>query len=84
MKQPYMILSLFIPGPTSLGNEIDVYLRQLIYELKKLGFDRINSYDNSMKETFKMRAAILQTISEFPTYAMLFGWSTKGKLAYPS
>lgn len=59
MKQPYMILSLFIPGPTSLDNEIDVYLRQLIYELKKLGFDRINSYDNSMKETFKMRAAIL-------------------------
>lgn len=84
MKQPYMMLSLFIPGPTSPGNEIDVYLRQLIDELKKLCFDGINSYDNSMKETFKTRAAILQTISQLPMFAMLFEWSTKGKLAYPS
>lgn len=30
-----------------------------------------------------MRAAILWTISDFPAYAMLSGWSTKGKLACP-
>ena len=30
-----------------------------------------------------MRAALLWTISDFPAYAMLSGWSTKGKLACP-
>ncbi|CAL1361192.1 unnamed protein product [Linum trigynum] len=31
-----------------------------------------------------MRAAVLWTISDFPGYAMLSGWSTKGHLACPS
>ena len=30
-----------------------------------------------------MRVALLWTISDFPAYAMLSGWSTKGKLACP-
>ncbi|KAL8147860.1 hypothetical protein AgCh_005257 [Apium graveolens] len=34
MKQPYMFLSLMIPGPTSHGKNLDVYLRPLIDELK--------------------------------------------------
>jgi len=34
-----------------------------------------------MKETFQVRVALLWTINNFPAYANLFGWSTKGKLA---
>ncbi|XP_020262242.1 uncharacterized protein LOC109838190 [Asparagus officinalis] len=36
MKQPYMILSLLIPGKHAPGNDIDVYLEPLIDELKQL------------------------------------------------
>lgn len=30
-----------------------------------------------------MRAAVLWTISDFPAYGMLSGWSTHGRLACP-
>ncbi|CAM8934495.1 unnamed protein product [Rhodiola kirilowii] len=30
-----------------------------------------------------MRAALMWTVSDFPTYAMLSGWSTQGKLGCP-
>lgn len=83
MKQPYMVLPLLILGPTSPCKEVDVYLRPLVDELKELLFDGVNTYDNSMDETFKMWATILWAISDFPAYAMLSGWSTKGKLACP-
>ena len=36
MKPEYTMLSLLIPGPKSLGNDIDVYLQPLIEELKEL------------------------------------------------
>ena len=36
MKEPFLMMSLLILGPHSLGREIDVYLRPLIDELKEL------------------------------------------------
>ena len=36
MKQPYLMLSLLIPGPHAPGNDIDVYLQPLIKEFKEL------------------------------------------------
>ena len=36
MKMSSFMLSLLIPGPTSLGNDIDVYLQLLVEELKEL------------------------------------------------
>lgn len=84
MKQPYMILSLLIPGPTAPGNDIDVYMAPLIDELKSLWEVGIPTYDAAKKETFIMRAALLWTISDFPAYANLSGWSTKGKMACPN
>ena len=35
MKDPYMILSLLIPGHKAPGNKIDVYLRPLVDGLKE-------------------------------------------------
>ncbi|XP_058785062.1 uncharacterized protein LOC131659973 [Vicia villosa] len=81
MKPEYTMLSLLIPGPKSPGNDIDVYLQPLIEELKELWESGIETYDSSMNQTFQMRAALLWTISDYPAYAMLSGWSTKGKLA---
>ena len=36
MKQTFFLLSLLIPGPTALGNDIDIYLKPLIDELNEL------------------------------------------------
>lgn len=83
MKQPYLMLSLLIPGPKGPGKDIDVFLQPLVDELKSLWNEGIPTYDAFKKETFNMRAAVLWTINDFPTYAMLSGWSTKGKFACP-
>ncbi|XP_019233784.1 PREDICTED: uncharacterized protein LOC109214325 [Nicotiana attenuata] len=83
MKQEYCMLSLHISGPRSPGNDIDIYLQPLIEELKVLWELGVDTYDASRNQTFQMRAALMWTISDFPAYAMLSGWSTKGKLDCP-
>lgn len=77
------MLALLIPGKESPSNNIDVYLQPLIDELKELWELGIKTYDSSRSEYFQMRAALLWTINDFPAYAMLSGWSTKGRLACP-
>ncbi|KAK8921612.1 hypothetical protein KSP39_PZI020469 [Platanthera zijinensis] len=83
MDRPYMFLSLLVPGPKSPGRSLDVYLQPLIDELKILWDVGVETYDVSKKQNFQMRAALMWTISDFPAYGMLSGWSTHGKLACP-
>ncbi|XP_042956354.1 uncharacterized protein LOC122292181 [Carya illinoinensis] len=83
MKEPYTMLSLLIPGPKSPGNDIDVFLRPLLDELKELWEEGIRTYDAYSKQHFMLHAALLWTINDFPAYANLSGWSTKGKKACP-
>lgn len=45
MKQPYILLSLIIPGPKSPGNDIDVFLAPLIDELNSLWDVGAATYD---------------------------------------
>ena len=83
MKQPNFILSLIIPGPKGHGNKIDVYMHPLIEELQKLWDVSVVTFDASMNENFQMKVAVLSIISDFPGYANLSGWSTKGEYACP-
>jgi hypothetical protein len=83
MKDPHIMLSLLIPGPTAPGNEIDVYLRPLVDDLHELWNEGVITYDALTQQTFKLHAALLWTINDFPAYANLSGWSTKGKLGCP-
>ncbi|XP_042441186.1 uncharacterized protein LOC122026513 [Zingiber officinale] len=83
MKQQYFMLSLLIPGPTAPVNNIDIYLQPLIAYLKDLWEIGVQTYDASTKQNFQLHAALLWTISDFPGYAILSGWSTKGQLACP-
>ncbi|KAK6791483.1 hypothetical protein RDI58_010564 [Solanum bulbocastanum] len=66
MKQPNFILSMIIPGPRAPGNNIDVYLQPLIKELKELWSDGVDTFDSSKNEMFRMRAALMWTVSDFP------------------
>ncbi|WMV09380.1 hypothetical protein MTR67_002765 [Solanum verrucosum] len=77
------VLSMLIPGPGSPGDAIDVYLQPLIDELNELWETGVVNFDASTKQNFTLHAALLWTINDFPAYANLSGWSTKGKLAFP-
>nr|XP_028950696.1 uncharacterized protein LOC103420381 [Malus domestica] len=83
MKQPNFLLSLLIPGPRSPVKEIDVYMRPLIDELNELWEVGTSTYDAYSNQSFTMKAAVLWTISDFPAYGMLSGWSTHGYKACP-
>nr|XP_009786859.1 PREDICTED: uncharacterized protein LOC104234908 [Nicotiana sylvestris] len=83
MKKENFILSMIIPGPESPGDAIDVYLQPLIEELKELWESGVKTFDASTKQNFVLHASLLWTINDFPAYANLFGWSTKGKIACP-
>ena len=71
MKQPYYFLSLLIPGPKALENDIDVFLLPLIDELQELWYYGVNSYVIVKNENFCMCATLLWTINDFPAYAHL-------------
>ena len=81
--QPYWMMSMLIPGPKSPGMNIDVYLQPLIDELIELWVIGVETWDENGKETFTLHVLLLWTINDFPAYAMLSGWSTKGKFACP-
>ncbi|KAI5313329.1 hypothetical protein L3X38_042503 [Prunus dulcis] len=65
------------------GRAIDVYLRLLVDELKDLWTNGVRTYDKSTGKVFTLRAAIIWTVNDFPAYAMVSGWSTKGYMACP-
>ncbi|XP_010679716.2 uncharacterized protein LOC104895019 [Beta vulgaris subsp. vulgaris] len=83
LKKSFLILSTLIPGPTSPGNKIDVYMQPLIEELLELWNVGSETYDAFKDENFNMRAGLLWTISDFPAYGMLSGWSVHGEKACP-
>ncbi|CAL9021492.1 unnamed protein product, partial [Prunus brigantina] len=62
---------------------IDVYLRSLVDELKDLWTNGVRTYDKSTGKMFTLRAAVMWTVNDFPAYAMVSGWSTKGYMACP-
>ena len=74
---------MMIPGARSPGVSIDVYLQPLIDELKVLWEEGVRTWDAKAKNNFDLHEHLLWTINDFPAYAMLSGWSTKGKFACP-
>ncbi|XP_057746718.1 uncharacterized protein LOC130965987 [Arachis stenosperma] len=82
MKQTSFILSMIIPGPKIPGNDIDIYLEPLVDELKQL-WDGVETYDANKRTTFKMRVALMWTISNFLGLGNLSRWNTYSGLACP-
>ncbi|XP_058782834.1 uncharacterized protein LOC131657454 [Vicia villosa] len=84
MKHTTFILSMIIPRKEAPGNKIDVYLEPLIKELSELWSDGVDTFDASINETFRMRATLMWTISDFPGLGNLSGWNTYTGLACPT
>ena len=82
-KEQYLFMSVLVPGPKNPKQKIDVFLQPLIAELRMLWEVGVETWDNSLKQNFRMRAALMWTVSDFPAYSMLSGWKTAGHLACP-
>ncbi|CAM8990163.1 unnamed protein product [Rhodiola kirilowii] len=83
MNMRFNWLTILIPGPSNPKKCLDIYLRPLIDDLVRLWNVGIDTYDANRKHSFTLRAALMWTVSDFPAYAMLSGWSTQGKLGCP-
>ena len=77
MKDPYLFLTCIILGPDNPKAKIDIYLQPLIDELNELWCDGVLTYDISTKQNFRLRAALMWTINDFPAYEMLSKWMTQ-------
>ena len=83
MNHTSFILSMIIPGKQSPGNNIDVYLKPLVEELREL-WSGVDTYDSSLNENFRIRAALMWTISDFAGLGILSGWNIHTGLACPT
>ncbi|MBW1279351.1 hypothetical protein KYD79_26520, partial [Escherichia coli] len=83
MQKKFLFLSILVPGPKHPRRSIDVFLQPLIQELNMLWSHGVRTFDYSRKKNFTMRAVLMWTISDFPAYGMLSGWTTHGRLSCP-
>lgn len=83
MRREFLFLSILVPGPDHPKRSLDVFLQPLIYELKQLWEHGVETYDVSCQQNFQMRCVLMWTISDFPAYGMLSGWTTHGRLSCP-
>jgi len=74
-RRKYMMMPLLISSPHQPGNDIDVYLRLVVDELKTLWSDGVKVYDGFKRESFKLRAMVLTSITDVPGHRCLSGQS---------
>nr|AAT38070.1 putative TNP2 transposable element [Oryza sativa Japonica Group] len=79
MKRKYIMMPIIIQGPKQPGNDIDVYLRPLVEDLKVLWRkEGIPVWDEDKQEQFNLRALLFVTINDWPALSNLSGQSNKG------
>jgi len=80
MDESNFIMALLIPGPHSLGKAFDVFLQPLIEELHEL-WSGVDTFDAMTGKEFKLRAAVLWCIHDYPALSTLSGRTTSGYFA---
>ncbi|KAG7528519.1 hypothetical protein ISN44_Un175g000020 [Arabidopsis suecica] len=83
MNSEYLFLTILNSGPNHPRASLDVFLQPLIEELKELWHNGVEAYDVSCDQNFILKAVLLWTISDFPAYGMLSGWTTHGRISCP-
>nr|ABA91406.1 transposon protein, putative, CACTA, En/Spm sub-class [Oryza sativa Japonica Group] len=79
MKRKYIMMPIIIQGPKQPGNDIDVYLRPLVEDLKQLWKkEGVPVWDKDKQEEFNLRALLFVTINDWPALSNLSGQSNKG------
>ena len=65
-KRIFLMLTLLIPRLHDQGKDMNDFLRSLVDELKQLWKNRIETRDAVDDRKFKIRAALLWTVNDFP------------------
>jgi hypothetical protein len=74
MKRKFIMMPVLIQGPKQPGNDIDVYLRPLVKELKQLWQNEgVRVWDEYKQEEFDLRALLFMTINDWPALSNLSG-----------
>ncbi|KAM1262133.1 hypothetical protein ACFX2G_027907 [Malus domestica] len=81
MSKENLMLTLIILGKKQPGNDIDVYLQPLIEDLCVFWNEVVCVFDATTNSTFNLRAILMWTINDYPTYGNLAGCFTKGRFA---
>jgi len=83
MQREFLFLSILVPRPKHPKRSLDVFLQPLIHELHQLLYTGVRTFYYSQQQNFTMHAMLMWTISDFPAYGMLSGWTTHGRLSCP-
>ncbi|KAL0322051.1 UNVERIFIED_CONTAM: hypothetical protein Scaly_2501500 [Sesamum calycinum] len=83
MSSEYMFSTIVIPSPSNSKRLIDVYFEPLIEELLQLWHVGVRTYDHAIDRDFIVRAALMWTVNDLPTFGMAFGWSIAGVMGCP-
>ncbi|GJX09773.1 hypothetical protein Tco_0199632 [Tanacetum coccineum] len=80
MKRKFIMLSVLISGYP--GNDIDVFLEQLVDDLHTLFETGVDTYDVSTKDNFNLCVVVLWTINDYPALGTLCGCPYSGFKGY--
>jgi hypothetical protein len=80
MDQSNFMLSLLVPGKHSPRKDFHVFMQPLIKDMMQL-WAGVDTYDVTVEDDFKLHAAFLWSIHDYPGYATMSGRSTKGYFA---
>ena len=80
MQESNFMMALLIPGPHSPGKAFDVFLQPLVEELLDL-WSGVDTHDAITRKDFKLRAAVLWCIHDYPALSTLSGRTTSGYFA---
>jgi hypothetical protein len=80
MQESNFMMALLIPGPKSPGKDFDIFLEPLIEDLLDL-WKGVPAYDANTRKIFRLRAAVMWCIHDYPALSTLSGRTTKGYFA---
>ena len=80
MQESNFMMALLIPGPHSPRKALDVFLQPLVEDLLKL-WSGVDTVDAITGKDFKLRAAVLSCIHDYPALSTLSRCTTSGYFA---
>jgi hypothetical protein len=80
MQESNFMMALLIPGPKSPGKDFDIFFEPLIEDLLDL-WKGVPAYDANTRKIFRLRAAVIWCIHDYPALSTLSGRTTKGYFA---
>jgi hypothetical protein len=77
LKEGFIFLAFVILGPKELKKEMNIFLRPLMKELKKL-WQEVDAYDSHLKCQFNLRVVYLWSIHDYLAYDKFASWCVHG------